>query len=147
MDMIGDSTRLESVGAGDVELEAFDGTEWCQVVIKNVLHIPKMTFNLFSVTQMFDEGYVQQTVSNESVFITLDGNTTVAIAKRDGNLFRMMFRRETSSKCLLTVSIKTWHERLAPQNAKYVKNILKQNSIKFLNDWNDYVCSGCVYGK
>lgn len=71
MVMIGDSTRLEGVETGDVELEEFDGTEWCQVVIKNVLHIPKMTFNLFSVTQMFDKGYVQQTVSNESVFKTL----------------------------------------------------------------------------
>lgn len=50
MVMIGDSPRVEGVGAGDVELEAFDGTEWCQVVIKNVLHIPKMTFNFFSLS-------------------------------------------------------------------------------------------------
>lgn len=46
------------------------------------------------------------------------------------------------------MSIKTCQcSWLAHQNVKYVKNILKQNSIKFLDDWKDYVCSGCVYDK
>jgi len=59
----------------------------------------------------------------------------------------MMFRREKSDMCLLTASIKIWYERLAHQNVKYVRDILNKNGIKFVDDWNDYVCAGCVYGK
>ncbi|KAK5638228.1 hypothetical protein RI129_012523 [Pyrocoelia pectoralis] len=50
---------------------------------------------------------------------------------------------------LSAVSIKLWHERLAHQNVrlKYVRDVLKRNNIKFIDDWNDYVCEGCIYGK
>lgn len=147
MVIIGDATKLEGIGLGDIELEAFDGDKWYQIILKNVLYVPKMTFNLFSVTQMLDKGYVQTADAGKSTFKTLDKKETVAIAKRDGNLYKMMFRQEESSKCLLTASIKTWHERLAHQNVKYVRDILNKNGIKYIDDWNNYVCTGCVYGK
>ena len=54
MVMIGDATELERIGIGDVELEAFDGKEWYQIVLKNILYVSKMTFNLCSVTQMLE---------------------------------------------------------------------------------------------
>lgn len=76
----------------------------------------------------------------QSIFKTLDEKKTVAIAKRDGNLYKMMFRRKKSENCLISTSIKTWHERLAHQNVKYVRDILKRSGTKFIDDWNDYVC-------
>lgn len=59
----------------------------------------------------------------------------------------MLFRLDKSNKCLMTFSIKTWHERLAHQNVQYVRKILNKHSIKYIDDWNNYVCEGCVYGK
>lgn len=147
MVMIGDATVLKGIGIGDVELESFNGKEWYKVVLQNVLYVPKMTFNLFSVSRILDKGYVQSANSSQSIFKTPNEQEVVAIAKREGNLFKMMFRREKSEKCLLTTSIKTWHERLAHQNVKYVRDILNKNNVKYIDDWNDYVCSGCVYGK
>lgn len=147
MIIIGDSTQLEGTGIGEVELEAFNGTDWYQVTLKNVLYVPKMTFNLFSVTQILDKGYVQCADAEKSIFKNSEDNDIVAIGERDGNLYKMMFRREKSEKCLLTVSIKIWHERLAHQNIKYVRDILNRNEIKYVDDWNDYICPGCVYGK
>ena len=131
---------------GDVKLEAFDGKEWYKIILKNVLCVPRMTFNLSSVTQMLDKGYVQTANANKSIFKTLDGEETVAIVERDRNLYQMIFRREMSDKCMLTMSIKTWHERLAHQNVKYVRDVLNGSGIKYIDDWNDYVCEGCAYG-
>lgn len=145
--IIGDATKLEGIGSGDVKLEAFDGNEWYKIILKNVLYVPRMTFNLFSVTQMLDKGYTQAADSNGSLFKTSDQTSIVAVSERDGNLFKMMFRQELDEKCMVTVSIKTWHERLAHQNIKYVRNILKKHKIKYVDDWNDNVCTGCVYGK
>ncbi|XP_077268719.1 uncharacterized protein LOC143900851 [Temnothorax americanus] len=129
MIIISDSTQLEGIGMGDVEMEAFNGEEWYKIVLQNVLYVPRMTFNLFSVTQLLDKGYLQTATADQSIFTTLD-KKIVAIAKRKGNLYKMMFRQEESDKCLLTVSIKTWHEKLAHQNVKYVA--FTENNTVFL---------------
>ncbi|XP_076298344.1 uncharacterized protein LOC143217692 [Lasioglossum baleicum] len=131
MVMIGDGAELEGVAIGDIQLEAFNGQEWCKIVLKNVLHVPKLTFNLFSVTQMLDKGYVQTANADQSIFKTLDTKETVGIAKRDGKLYQMMFRQEELSKCLVNASIRIWHEKLAHQNIRYVRDILKRHGIKY----------------
>jgi len=95
------------------------------MVLKNVLHVPKMTFNLFSVTQLLDKHYIQCADPNPSIFKTFGGKDIVAIAQRDGSLFKMMFRQENI--CLMSLSIKTWHERLGHQNIKYVRDVLKRD--------------------
>lgn len=41
---------------------------------------------------MLDKGYVQAANASQSNFKTLDKKETVVIAKRDGNLYKMMFR-------------------------------------------------------
>lgn len=99
-----------------------------------------MTFNLFSVIQLLDKGYLQTATADQSIFMTFDNKEIIAIAKRKGNLYKMMFRQEKSASCMLTVSVKTWHERLAHQNVKYVRNFLKKNSIKYVDDWDNYMC-------
>lgn len=145
--LIGDATELEGIGVGDIEVEAFDGQNWNEVVLKNVLLVPQLTFNLFSVSEMLDKGYIQSSNAKESIFKTPDGEETVAIAERDEKLYKMLFRRKQIDRCLITSSIRMWHEKLAHQNVKYVRDILKKNYIDYIDDWNDYVCPGCVYGK
>lgn len=105
-----------------------------------------MTFNLFSVIQLLDKD-LQTATADQSIFMTFNNKEIVAIAKRKGNLYKMIFRQEKSASCMLTVSVKTWHERLAHQNVKYVRDFLKKNSIKYVDDWDNYVCEGCIYGK
>ncbi|KAG5887624.1 hypothetical protein JTB14_036269 [Gonioctena quinquepunctata] len=90
--LIGDATKLEGIGIGEVELTAFNGKKWYEVVLKNVLYVPKMSFNLFSVSQMLDKGYIQEADASQSTFKSRED--IVAIAKRDENLFKMMFRQE-----------------------------------------------------
>lgn len=143
---IGDATKLYGVGVGNIELEAFDGQDWVPVRLEDVVYVPKLDFNLFSVGQTLDKGYLQQANSEKSEFRTHEGQIA-AVAKREGNLFRMMFRMERTDTCLAAISIRVWHERLAHQNIKYVKGILKRHGIEYVDDWNDYVCEGCAYGK
>lgn len=147
MVMIGDATKLKGIGIGDIELQAFDGQTWYDVVLESVLHIPQMPFNLFSVSKMLDKGYIQTADSEGSIFKTADGSKNIVMAKRDGNLYKMCFRKIKSESCFAAMSIKTWHERLAHQNIKYVRDILNKNQIKFIDDWDNFVCIGCVYGK
>ena len=165
--IIGDATELKGIGVGDINLQGFNGKEYYEIVLKDVLHTPKMPFNLFSVSKMLDKGYIQMSDAVQSIFKTADGSEIVSVAVRDGDLFRMVFKedRKSSSRinsesklqieenfkksnsCLIAKSLKIWHEKLAHQNIKQVREILDRNNIKYINDWENYVCAGCVFGK
>lgn len=146
---IGDSTELDGAAVGDICLEAFDGESWQPVVLQNVLYVPKLNFNLFSVGQTLDKGYIQEADKNQSRFLTAEGRETTVIAERRGKLYEMKLRRRKSENfCLAVKSLRTWHERLAHQNIRYVRDVLNKKGIKYIDDWKeDYVCEGCVYGK
>lgn len=171
--IIGDATEMESIGVGDINMEAYNGEEWTKIVLKDVLHVPSMPFNLFSVISLLDKGYVQVADSSKSTFYDKE-NETAVMASREGDLFRMLFRQEKSvsyanirnhhkseksvsqinessqeksENCMVATSLKVWHKRLAHQNARQVKETLERNNIKFVDDWNDHVCIGCTYGK
>ncbi|XP_047107272.1 uncharacterized protein LOC124776361 [Schistocerca piceifrons] len=79
--LIHDETKLEGIGVGDVELEAFDGEQWYDAVLKNVLYVPNINFNLRSVAQALDKGYVQTANADLSVFKTADNLETAAIGR------------------------------------------------------------------
>lgn len=145
MIVIGDATELEGIGIGDIELEAFDGQTWQKIVLQNVLHTPKMPFNLFSVSSVLDKGYRQSANADKSIFKDENGNVG-AIAVREGKLYKMKFRQE-SEKCLMNISLRKWHEKLAHQNVTHVRNVLIRSGVKFQDDWDEYVCPGCTYGK
>ena len=51
---MGNETKCEIVGMGDVELETSIG---CKLVLKYVRHVPEMRFSLISIGKLDDEGY------------------------------------------------------------------------------------------
>lgn len=148
MVVIGDGETLEGVGVGNVNMEAYDGKHWTKISLNNVLYVPKLHTNLFSVTQVLDKGYLLSSNAEISSIKSMDGDT-VLMAKRYGNLFRMEFRWEEPNieSCHVAVSVRLWHKRLAHQNIKYVRQVLNENNIKYIDDWNDFICEGCMYGK
>lgn len=70
--MIGDSTLIEGVGVGDIDLLAYNGQDLCNITLKNVLYTPKIPFNLFSITSALDKGYRQEADTNCSYFFDSD---------------------------------------------------------------------------
>lgn len=141
---IGDATELEAVSTGDIYLSAYDGKRWYPIILRQVLFVPNLSFNLFSLTTVLDKGYTQQ--ADAKISKILENGKPVLIAERSGGLFRMKIRRDKEYS-LSAVSIKVWHERLAHQNVGYIRDILKKNGIAYIDDWNGYVCEGCAYGK
>lgn len=134
---IGDATELEAVSSDDIHLSAYDGLTWYRIVLRRVLFVPNLSFNLFSVTSVLDNGYKQEAEANASKI--LENGKTVLIAERSGGLFRMKFSKNAEYS-LSAVSIKIWHERLAHQNIGYVRDILKRNKIACIDD----LCSPIV---
>jgi hypothetical protein len=123
---IGDGSFLKSSGIGKVVVHAYDGTNWIPSDINEVLFVPELKPNLFSLSAVLDKGHTAVSDKNETRLMR--DNKTVAIAERSGNMFKMMFGKETE-KCLIgkeTRSITWWHKTLGHQNVEYVKCFFKR---------------------
>lgn len=112
-------------------MEAFDGRQWTGIVLKKVLYGPRMPFNFLSVVSAFAKNYTQSADSEFSLFNDSDG-VVIALAVRESKVWRVQFRVGSSNDfCLVSTSLRKWHERLAHQNIRYVKDALVRNKIKF----------------
>lgn len=107
---LGDSSMLESKCIGNVHLKAYDENQWRPIVLEEVLFVPELTFNSFSLTTALDAGYEQFATANKSVI--LKNKNPVLMSERKGGLFLMKFQ-QIIEHGLSAVSIKVWHERLA----------------------------------
>lgn len=58
----------------------------------------------------------------------------------------MKFRQE-SEMCLVNISLRNWHEKLAHKNVAHVRDVLSRNRIIFQDDWNEHVCPERTYSK
>lgn len=62
--------------------------------------------------------------------------------------FKVLVPKDDVEEANLAIenSLQSWHEKLAHQNALYVKQYLKTQGIK-VADQKDFFCEGCVFGK
>lgn len=144
--MIGDGTMMEAVGSGLVKLEAFNGQEWIKTTINNVLHVPKMAANLFSVGAATSKGYKVMINNDQCDFVK--ENKVGAIGRKENKIFKMCFRYDISYANMgyFNESLNDWHCKLAHQNNDQVKMILKRSGIKYEEN-NNSMCLPCIKGK
>lgn len=144
--MIGDGRHLNALGIGKIKLMAFDGEEYVSCSINNVLHVPKLKINLFSVGSVVCNGF-QVSMTNDQCVFSKD-NRVCAIANKEScsKLYVMDFKSESLAANVAKLELSEWHERLVHQNYKEVKRILKKNNIDFSESPID-TCTACVQGK
>ncbi|KAK9680351.1 hypothetical protein QE152_g39170 [Popillia japonica] len=113
--IIGDGRKLNATGVGQIALKAYDGHSYIETTLNNVLHVPELKMNLFSVASAINKGYTMTANHDRCEFIK--NKRVCAIA----------------------------HERLAHQNCKRVKDILKERNIEYTEV--DGTCTACLEGK
>lgn len=144
---IGDGSIIKAVGIGTVKVLAFNGELWIPSEINNVLHVPNLKANLFSAGSAIDKGYIMISMNSECKFKRKTDNKVVAIAKREGKLYKMQFKEE---ELLLNMAkkketLREWHEKLAHQNYRQVRKVLQKYGIEC--EKNEEVCEVCYEGK
>ncbi|XP_043470934.1 uncharacterized protein LOC122504102 [Leptopilina heterotoma] len=142
---VGNGTLLEVKGIGKVKLEAWNGKEWRETELGNVLFVPDLDVNLFSLSAVLDKGFVMQSDKEKCQLLDKDGNIR-AIASREGKLFGMIFKSNKLSQCNIVESLTDWHKKLAHINFDQVRKILKMHDIDYKEELNS-VCIDCLAGK
>ncbi|GBP83083.1 Retrovirus-related Pol polyprotein from transposon TNT 1-94 [Eumeta japonica] len=145
--IVGNGTKINVKGCGQVALQVWNGSEWIDTTIDNVLHVPELKTNLFSVNCATSRGYVIVTEENKCKFYKQ--NKVMAIAERRGSMYYLDFRyfnAYTANLADVCCDLREWHEKLVHQNIVYVKDVLKKNNINIKNA-NVQTCESCLKGK
>ncbi|KAF2885528.1 hypothetical protein ILUMI_20678 [Ignelater luminosus] len=151
---IGDGRLLEAKGIGDIQVIVTVKGEIIESVLKNVLYVPELHLNLFSLGVCMEKGYSVQ--GGEDIIYLKKNDKLYVEAIKNKNLFVINMKVDTRENCednnLLAGyasgirSIQDWHERLAHQNFQHVRSLLKSLNIEFKDDKNAF-CEYCLQGK
>ena len=145
---IGNNTYLQAKGRGTVNILCLVDGEWFDHYMINVLYVPDIAYNLFSVGAAMDKGLVYRAERNTCVLIKDD--QTVAIGIRKDRLYKLLIRVQVPATPLALTArestLQLWHERLGHQNKKHVQQFLKSRGISITGS-EEELCAGCAYGK
>ncbi|KAL4710557.1 hypothetical protein ACJJTC_008959, partial [Scirpophaga incertulas] len=115
---IGDGSTLNILGLGTVEVEAWNGKCWINTRLTNVLYVPSLKVNLFSVGKCLDHNYVMKTDKDVCNIINCYGKVR-AIAKRYDKLYKLIFSEDISEN---------GDDDLVPENTNQCSSSSKEGS-------------------
>lgn len=149
---IGNGTTICAIGKGDINVLSFVDSSWKQNHMVDVLYVPHIHVNLFSLNTALDKGL--RFFSDSFKCKLIKNGTTLAVGVRQSKLFKLLIKvkidelDQISANIALkrTDTLQLWHEKLAHQNLSQVRYILKDFQIPFV-DKCEFICSGCMYGK
>ncbi|KMQ87247.1 retrovirus-related pol polyprotein from transposon tnt 1-94 [Lasius niger] len=146
---LGDDDVCQAIGVGTVHIEKLVNGKWCEGRIEEVLYVPKMKKNLFSVGVCTTKGYDVH-FKRGFVNIVLRDKIVTQGHKQDNEIYRMFFRTKTQvDASVSTLSLKLWHERLGHVNLNSLKTMVKNKLIDGvkLSKTNKFFCQSCQMGK
>lgn len=150
---LGDDGECKVVGIGKVRIEKLVNGEWEPGVIEDVLLVPRVTRNLFSVGVCTAKGF-RVGFENGVVEVSRNG-VTVATGVKSGvqsnSLYRMFFRAPAAQReaDVSSLDLKVWHDRLGHIHKRALCELVKKGTVDGVNVRNaeEFFCEACQFGK
>jgi hypothetical protein len=148
---VGGGGQLKVVGKGRVLITFKNGDETVTSFLKEVLHVPEMDINLFSLTSTLDNGVGIKMTKN---VLSIDGPDGVITGYRGrGDLFLLDVDTIRQERALtITTDVRVWHQRLGHIPLTKIKKMVQHHAVEGLPSevevtQEDLFCESCVYGK
>lgn len=149
---LGNGGQCEVTGSGTVIIEKLIDGEWKPAQIENVLLVPDIKRNLFSVGVCAQKAY-SITFNEKNVILERQGEIQAIGLKQANDIYRLFFR--VLEKCsgneanVTSTDLRTWHERLGHINVGQLKTVLTSDAVKGVRvtDVKDFFCEACQYDK
>ena len=148
---VGDGRTLDAIGSGNVVLYTkIPDDKVVRCVLKDVLYIPELAYNLISVSKVSETGKKVQFTENICSIYDADDKLT-ANASKVGNLYILdIVHHESACTAGISKDI-LWHKRyghLSMQNMQKLKRDGLVSGLDFPSKLSPgFVCSACAYGK
>lgn len=155
---IGSETKpLEATGRGDILIKCRVNGEWENSILHDVIFVPRLGANLFSVRAAARNGVVV-TFNNEDVVMSKNSSIIAVETCKKSNLYLLDIEPtnqiEPTAVSLLSRTIANpihvWHHRFGHLNTATIK---KMHSLRVVDgllittEPQPAICEGCVYGK
>lgn len=145
---VANGEKLYSDGEGNVSMRiVVDGSKKLDVVLENVLYVPKLNGSLMSVKQLMDKGF-GVVFEKDKCYLNKD-NCSLLIAKYEAGLFRIETgRKEETSFAARTTDycVHEWHLVLAHKNLADIRR-MKSKGLRIRDCECSDVCESCIKGK
>lgn len=147
--IVANGERLQSNGEGEIKLRVIVGKgDSLDVILENVLYVPKLEGNLLSVKQLLDKRFGVVFKGSEC-YLTRDSDSLL-IARYEAGLFRLKseVQEETSLSARTNVNycLHEWHFVLAHRNLADIHRMKGQGLCVRSCDCSD-ICEPCIKGK
>ena len=149
---LGDNEICQIVGAGTVHIKKLIDGVWRDGRIENVLYVPKLKKNLFSVGVCTSNGFEVLFKDNE-VKIVRDSEIVASGLKQENDLYRMFFKvivpESVEEANVATLNLRVWHERLGHVDQRAIRDLVKKGLVNgvSLSDKSNFFCESCQLGK
>ena len=150
--------QLEARGIGNVNVTAFIEGEETKGTFQDVLFVPNLSVNLFSVGSATEAGLEVHFKGTKASFSMND--TTVMTGERIGDSLYLLsvladnckHREDFTAKAVSLASAHLLHQRFAHANCRDVIRTIKSKAVEDIKldpgqDNTAKPCNGCVYGK
>ena len=154
---IGNGDNIFAYGKGNIEIMTVVNGEGIEGTMYDVLFVPDLNQNLFSVKVVAKKGINFSIAENGKKCLFTRDNIVIATGSDSGNLYKIDMNVLEPKNCNLInkvdskvisnelYTLQLWHERFCHQNKRHVKSFLRSLDINVLDN-NDF-CEGCAYGK
>ena len=150
---LGDGHDLEAVGERTVEMEMLlPNGDSRRCVLKKVLYVPKLGYNLVSVSRAAEAGKTIKFYNSSCEFVNSSGKT-IAFATKQGSLYCLEFLRksqESVNAAHTESKEKLWHRRFGHLSEQGMKKLVRKELVNLLDyDSSRDVgfCEACIGGK
>lgn len=147
---VGDGKTCKVAGHGTIHIRRKIGNQWLNGSIENVLYVPSLSRNLFSVGACTKIGY-DVIFTDDLVTISKDGVPMAYAVSHGINLYRVLIQSvsRTETNTAVESSIRLWHERLGHANIKILQEMNKEGLINIgrFSPKDKFFCEACQLGK
>lgn len=130
---LGDNQICDIVGEGTVHIKKLVDGVWRDARIENVLYVPKLRKNLFSVGVCTNVGF-EVRFRKEHVEVVRDNDIVVASGRKQGNdVCRMLFKVAKPGSAeeanVASTNLNVWHERLGHVGKRAICQLAKRGLV------------------
>lgn len=114
---IGDGSYIQAVGYGKIVTPKY--------IIKDVLYVPNLSFNLFSIGKAAEKGL--DIVITGNIISIVKNSREIIRGKREGGIYTIQLdvkiQHESLNIALISASLETWHQRLGHISKEVIKKM------------------------
>lgn len=145
--VIADGSKVNAIGKGNVQLRVrVSANKYRLSTLYNVLHIPELNGNLFSVKAVTQRGYIVQ-FGHSRCWVKNSRRMVCALGTMVNKLYHLDIQSIDHTAASAVAMNVLWHQRLAHVNTASIKNMTQwcKNGCDISDDIG--VCEPCVKGK